>query len=513
MYNYFSFISLFVALLFISRHLFPSTNNTSANNKVRRDDNLSVESAIYTGWLQYRNIEFSFVFDKNELHLIPPREKVREIELNWIMTPMGNGVYTMSSQLQMDEPFLVGRCNENGHKIIFITRQGAHIGSQNSVLFVDVVAFIECKMDRDSIDRISFSSPEIDCIHPVNQAFEYSVDGTRFSNDGVFSVTALSFDSTTTEKQVFAVDGKEVQVYFGVTRKMSTKIGEAPMSLSSAMLFEFEATDDYTFILRLWHIAKEFIRFLCYRKNVYLPITEIFAPYKDGKHEKFATLYIINESGNSEPETLKSGRYIKQKNISGFEGAILTDITDNLLYTRHFPNTYESGRHIDASRFIMIIAAFEWEFHRTYPDGVPRKEATIKVETEATEAIQKLIESSSGKLKKKFQFLKKLIKSDSLQTEIVKMGEDFDEIIGIFGKHLYQLNGENLIYTEMGERLANQRNHFAHGDLDKDFIGLSLLDLMYMEYVVYALQLKLYGINEENIRKTINELFHLNYAL
>ena len=128
---------------------------------------MSVESAIYTGWLQYRNIEFSFVFDKNELHLIPPREKVREIELNWIMTPMGNGVYTMGSQLQMDEPFLVGRCNENGHKIIFITRQGAHIGSKNSVLFVDVVAFIECKMDRDSIDRISFSSPEIDCIHPV----------------------------------------------------------------------------------------------------------------------------------------------------------------------------------------------------------------------------------------------------------------------------------------------------------------------------------------------------------
>lgn len=72
------------------------------------------------------------------------------------------------------------------------------------------------------------------------------------------------------------------------------------------------------------------------------------------------------------------------------------------------PDTYKFGRHIDAARFIMITAAFEWEFHRAYPNGVPKKDSTIKVEKEASEAIQELIESSSGKLKKKYQFLKKL---------------------------------------------------------------------------------------------------------
>ena len=58
-----------------------------------------------------------------------------------------------------------------------------------------------------------------------------------------------------------------------------------------------------------------------------------------------------------------------------------------------------------------------------------------------------------------------------------------------------------------------QRNHFAHGDLDKDFIGLALLDLMYLEYVVYAMQMKHYRIEDTNIRNAINELFHLNFAL
>ena len=262
----------------------------------------------------------------------------------------------------------------------------------------------------------------------------------------------MDFDSTTTEKQSFIVDGKEVQVYFGVSREMSTKIGEAPMSLNSTMFFEFEPIADYTFIMRLWRIAKEFIRFLCYRKNVFLSKIEIASPYKGGKHENFATLHIVDESGKSEPDTLQKGRLIKQENISGSEGAILTDIADDLLYTRHLPNTYESGLHIDASRFIMITAAFEWEFHRLYPDGVPKKEATV-------------------------------------------------------------LNNENLVYSEMGERLANQRNHFAHGNLDKDFIGLSLLDLICVEYVIYALQLKHYGVADDCIRKSINDLFHLNFAL
>ena len=123
------------------------------------------------------------------------------------------------------------------------------------------------------------------------------------------------------------------------------------------------------------------------------------------------------------------------------------------------------------------------------------------------------MESSSGKLKKKFQFLKKLIRADSLQTEIIKMGEDYDDIIGVFGKHLYQLNDESLVYSEMGERLANQRNNFAHGDLDKDFIGLSLLDLIYLEYVIYAMQLKHYGIGNDCIKKSINDLFRLNYSI
>lgn len=221
----------------------------------------------------------------------------------------------------------------------------------------------------------------------------------------------------------------------------------------------------------------------------------------------------MNESDCSELDPLKRGCYIKQAYISGFEGKILTDIAANLLYLRHLPDTYEAGRHIDAARFVMITAAFEWEFRRAYPDGVPKRVETIQIERQASESIQALIDSTSGKLKKKYQFLIKHIKTDSLQNEIIRIGKDYDGVIGNFGKNLYKLNGEELKYSEMGQRLANQRNHFAHGDLDQDFIGLSLLDLIYMEYIIYAMQLRKYGVEDKQIRKAINDLFHLNYAL
>ena len=472
-----------------------------------------MENEIITGKLTYREVEFSFVFDGKELRLISPKEKRHEIEMEWIMHPIGNGAYTFGGDLKMEAPYLVGECNENGHRYIFFTQQGEHIGSKNSILFIDVIAYMEYTVKTEEIDKITFSSPEINCIHPVNSAFTYSFDQNNISNNGVFTLTTLDFDATSTEKQYFSLDEMEISVNFGISRRLSTKIGESPVILNSSMNFEFAPTRDFEFVIRLWRVAREFVRFLCYRKNVCLSTAEISAPYKDGKHLRIGTLYFIDDGRQTEIDTLKKGRYIKQQYIAGSEGKILSDIADNLLYTRHIPATYEDGRHIDAARFIMITAAFEWEFHREYPEGIPRKESTIEIEKQADETIQELINKSTGKLKKKYQFLKKLIKSDSLQNEIVKMGEDYDVVLGVFGRHLYHLNDEELNYKEMGERLANQRNHFAHGDLDKDFIGLSLLDLIYMEYVVYAMQLKRYGINDDNIRKCINELFHLNFTL
>lgn len=460
---------------------------------------------IYTGFLTYKDITFHFIFDKMELRLIPPKDKEREVH-KWFLKSLGNGKYSIDfNPRYIEDPFFTGKSYETNQTLIFIIDKNKQVGISNSALFVAVTAYAILKYDRNIMDRISFHSPELDCIYPINEA----LDTAQWTEDGVLSLTTKNFDSTTTEKQCFSVDKKNINVRFGVSRTISTKVGEPPLSLHSSMVFEFEPTSDYTFIYRLWRIAKSFIQYLCYRKNIFLPSANIAAPYADGKHEDFATFYVVNETEKAEEsDTLTSGRYIKYSSIAGNEGKILSDIASDMIYLRHLPESYESGEYINAARFVMITAAFEWEFHRNYPDGIKKKETTTTAEREVTQKIDELISNSGGKKRSIYKFLKKLIKSNSLQSEIEQIGKDYSSIIDLFGKHLYSINGETLKYSEMGWRLGEQRNHFAHGDLDENFIGPSLLDLMYLEYIVYAIQLKSYDILDKNIKEAINDLFH-----
>ena len=128
--------------------------------------------------------------------------------------------------------------------------------------------------------------------------------------------------------------------------------------------------------------------------------------------------------------------------------------------------------------------------------------------------LQALIDGSTGALKKKYKDIRYHIKkSDTLEKKVIHMGEAIGCIIGIFGKQLYSLNETELIYSGMGKRLSDQRNHYAHGDLDMDFIDKSLLDLVFAERMVYTMQLKYYGIEDKSIQKAINELFKCNILI
>lgn len=468
---------------------------------------MSVELNVYTGTLTYKEIEFSFVFDGEELRLIPPEDKHREVHM-WFMKPLGKGMYTLGVPVYIEDNYLIGKCNENRQKLIFFPKHKS-IGSYNSVLSVQIEAYIIQKYEREWIDRLGFMSPELDCIYPTNQALE----SPKWAEDGVISIKTKDFDNTTSHKQKFTVNGKEITVFFGISRTSSGKIGNPPLELHSEMFFEFEKTNDYALILRLWRIAKCFIQYLCYRKNVNLSAVEVSAPFEDGRHERFATLHIVNDDVDNEPEILEKRRYIKQEYISGAEGKILNDIAKDKIYLRHLPETYRAGRSINAARFVMITAAFEWTFKKNYPDGIAKKPATIKAEETANEVLNGLVDGSKGKLKGIYKFLRKLIGSNSLQAEIEQMGKDYVEIVDVFGKRLYSINKETLKYSEMGLRLSQQRNNYAHGNLDKEFIGLALLDLVYLEYIVYAMQLKEYGVEPISIQRAINDLFGCSIAL
>ena len=461
---------------------------------------------IYSGKLNYKDICFSFVYDKQELRLIPPADKKPEIR-NWKMKELASGVFTMGDPLTIDSPYLEGTISETAQKVIFITRQGSSIGSQNSVLIIEVVAVILFNTEKRMINKIALTGPEINAIYSVGKAFSLVYDEEE-SKKGIISIKTIDYEKTTTEKSAFIVDDRNVSVHFSIGRQVSMGVQDTPLKLTSIMIFEFESTDDYDFLFRLYNIAKMFIRYLCYRKNVVIEAVELSELMENGKYHICAKMQILDSNQQCEEKTIKDGRYISQHYIAGLEGKILSDIASDTIYMRHLPDTYEAGRHIDAARFVMITAAFEWEFRRIFPEGIKKKEGTLNVEEKAKQVLQGLIDNSTGELKGIYKYLQKSIGSSPLSGKITFVGRNLTEIIDVFGQYLYDLNGEELDYSQMGERLSQQRNNYAHGNLDKDFVGLSLLDLIFLEMVLYAMQLKYYGIENIKIKRILNELFH-----
>lgn len=78
---------------------------------------------------------------------------------------------------------------------------------------------------------------------------------------------------------------------------------------------------------------------------------------------------------------------------------------------------------------------------------------------------------------------------------------------------MYKLNNISYHHYEIGERIGKQRNNFAHGNLDKEFINESLLDVVFLEQIVLAMQLQYFGIDGIKTKKIINEVFHHNLTL
>ena len=468
-----------------------------------------METDVYTGTLSLKNIEFTFVFDKQELRLIPPQDKKREVDL-WFLSPLGNGIYTKGEAIYLEEPICSTKCNEC-HQIVFLPCYHKSVGRINSVIVIDIQAYIIQNIKGSGIKKISFECPEINAIYSTRQAIE-----TKRYSDGVFEIKTLKIDASNEEKHFFKVDGKDVEVYFDIMQKTTQEVIKPPLSLQSCMCFRFEPTDNIDFIYKLHQIARCFVEYVCYRKDIFFEKMHIYTEATDNVKMTFQNgeFFVVGDKPQIDEQSIKDGRCIKHYYIAEAETTILNAIAENTLYMRHLPDSREAGQHINAARFVMITAAFEWEFKKLYPSGLRRKDASIKADETATQVLTTLISESKGKLKELYKsLLKNGIGFAPVQAKMVQTGKDLDSIISPFGKYLCAINKKELNYSKMGERLASQRNHYAHGDLDEDFIGDSLLDLIFLERILYAMQLKRFGVSDKNIQHSINDLFHCNIAI
>ena len=97
---------------------------------------------LFTGTLDYKNIRFTFVFDRKELRLIPPEHRKDYIEYTWIRKEIEPGAYTFAEPAYVEDDYLIGKCYETGCNIVFLPDKGKSLGFYNSVISISLRAYV-----------------------------------------------------------------------------------------------------------------------------------------------------------------------------------------------------------------------------------------------------------------------------------------------------------------------------------------------------------------------------------
>lgn len=461
-----------------------------------------------SGTINYKSLTFYFHFNEQTLKMYPSKEQQDSVN-QWGSKELVRGVYTLGNPILLEDDYLVGKSDEIGKTIIFIPKS-KQITKSNSVIIIETQMYFVLPWNTNQISEINFFGPEIDAIYPCNNNITIAKSN---ENAGEFIITTANYETTTSDQKTFLYKERNIKVDFSISRIINFSTYEKPpLQMQSSLNFYFDKTDDYLFVAELSSLASKFISYLCYRNNIYFSKIQLVI-LTEQNIKSYGEIIYCQKKGDIEFNCIKDKRFISYDEFRGYEHVILNSLSSNTLYTTHIPSSYEQGRHINASTFILITAAFEWEFKNLYLEGITKKQSTIEAEEYVKNIIEDLKNSHTGKKKEIFRFLSKLVRSDSLDSKIIHTFNDLTDIASIFGKHIYSLNEETLLINEMANRISKQRNNFAHGNIDNEFIGLSLLDLIFLERLIYIMQLKRIGLCDLEIKKAINDLFKCNLMI
>lgn len=448
------------------------------------------------GIIDYEDEKYIYRLEDSMLYM----EEIESLGKGWMIPGW------LSNPPNFEGDYLKGINAENGKEVLFKTYPG-NAGFKNTQIRIRIQYYIELQRN-ETISKMSFMGDEINYIYNIAQGIE----SYGFTEEGTASCRTKSFEETTSSTEYFNVENKEVGIYFAIYRGINFQSCH-PLNLYSSINLLVDANNDYDFLVDLCYIMKRFLGFLCYRNNIHFNEIALYTQDSPKSYRKVGKILFMDEGDEIENKKIIKERNITYEAIKGKMGSILQDIEKERLYLRHIPDSHKDALKIDYSKFIMITAAVEWIFKNLYPEGLRHSDKTIKVQEKIREELENRISESTGEIKKQYKFLQKLVGSDSLSQKIVQIGEDYDALLGAIGRYLYSINNlkEEFDYIKIGSRIQNQRNNFAHGNLDKEFEEIATLDVMFLEKAIYLLQLSSYGIDDDTALEQVKRLFGMKF--
>lgn len=477
-----------------------------------------MSNVFYRGKIDFKGYNFTYLLENFVITLYPKEEDKEAVTYSLFFEELSKGVYSLKNKSFIEESFLVASIDGSDNLLILFFQDNTRIMRNNVFRLHDIVLYIPCvayaiTTSYKKIDRLSVNCDELNCIYPVSNFVKLTDCSKEEIHEGVLSLETLDFNSSTSNSFSFVFNNYKLDAFFDVSRYVSFNNDSKPLSLDSYLNFNIQDGLNFDSLIDTFLLADNFVKFMCYRNNIFYNSIKLFSKNDDEKYEELGHLFVNISNREKEKDYIIKNKYIPYKLIEGIEENIFKDIAKGHLYNRHYPSTTASNQYSYPSRFILITSAFEWEYKQCYKNKNKEKsKSRIKAETQVAiklDELEKNKELFSRKARQIFKRLKKDIEHISLAEKIIDVKNDYCNLVNYFGCKLYQRNNEIFDIDKVAKRLSKQRNDYAHGNLDEKVEELSFLDLRFIEIVVYILQMSRYHNSVDNTIKAIEKLFLL----
>jgi len=255
---------------------------------------------------------------------------------------------------------------------------------------------------------------------------------------------------------------------------------------------------------QLMELSNTLIRFIQYsfmRINIYPDEIEFNNTISKGNI--FIPNYDLKDEGKEKIDIYSD--YLPWIPLYKVAGALFASIKNEEIHLLHLPDEKIKRLWIDNVSISKDSAAFEAEFDRTYPEGVPYSEERKQMEKEVIDELTPLIEASKSKKKKIYKGFIKHVHAESLCD---KMEFALFEYKDCISKLKIRFANE-LTFEEIAEACSGIRNDVDHGIKIEEINQNSAIGFALIRGLIYAIQLRRYGLKDDEINICTNMLFLL----
>ena len=366
--------------------------------------------------------------------------------------------------------------------------------------------------DPENLDEIRFSGREINFFCDPARTFVSKVVCKDENKTAVKSLSVQTVECEDWDCGHYSAGDVLIEVSCATTATLSFH-SEIPMESKSTLRLKFSKGVSLEETISIARNVTNFVTYICYRNNCQYSDISTFIKDQDGKVRNCGKL-VFNVPNNEETNEKAKERIIKVDYLGIHTADILSAIGCEKLSYGHICDSIKNMSHYPVSRIIMVLAAFEREFRNIYGQDVRRSDDYKNTKAEAVKLLKDYAVTLTGKKKKYVKgFADGIANSDSSYGDNLKYAlEDCKSIMEIFVTSHFNGNYEEII-DDVSTSVNGLRNGVAHSRLDLELQARHLADVKIVEEMLYVIRLKHIGVDENTVKKAINDLFRENLSI